>query len=118
MADTNSKLPFLEIIEWVEPDPNLLMWKVPDQDKEIKNGAKLIVRESQTALFLNEGVAADVFPAGTHELSTKNIPILSKLKGWKYGFESPFKSEMGNTGACSDERSAVWAGSGKGFWFV
>lgn len=94
MADTNSKLPFLEIIEWVEPDPNLLMWKVPDQDKEIKNGAKLIVRESQTALFLNEGVAADVFPAGTHELSTKNIPILSKLKGWKYGFESPFKADV------------------------
>ena len=56
MADTNSKLPFLEIIEWVEPDPNLLMWKVPDQDKEIKNGAKLIVRESQTArMFSQQG---------------------------------------------------------------
>lgn len=86
MADTNSKLPFLEIIEWVETNPNLLMWKVPDQDKEIKNGAKLIVRESQTVLFLNEGVLADVFTAGTHTLSTNNIPILSKLKGEKFGF--------------------------------
>ncbi len=94
MADTNSKLPFLEIIEWVETNPNLLMWKVPDQDKEIKNGAKLIVRESQTVLFLNEGVLADVFTAGTHTLSTNNIPILSKLKGWKYGFESPFKADV------------------------
>lgn len=94
MADTNSKLPFLEIIEWVEHNPNLLMWKIHDQDKEIKNGAKLIVRESQTVLFLNEGVAADVFTAGTHTLSTQNIPILSKLKGWKYGFESPFKADV------------------------
>ena len=80
MANTNSKLPFLEIIEWVEPDPNLLMWKVPDQDKEIKNGAKLIVRESQTALFLNEGVAADVFPAGTHDYPLKIYRFFPSLK--------------------------------------
>lgn len=86
--------PFLEIIEWIEQDPNLLMWKYPDKDKEIKNGAKLIVRESQSALFLNQGVFADNFTAGTHSLSTENIPILSKLKGWKYGFESPFKADV------------------------
>ncbi|MDO4228398.1 MAG: SPFH domain-containing protein [Capnocytophaga sp.] len=94
MADVNSKLPFLEIIEWVEHTPNLLMWKIADQDKEIKNGAKLIVRESQSVLFLNEGILADIFTAGTHTLSTQNIPILSKLKGWKYGFESPFKADV------------------------
>jgi len=86
--------PFLEIIEWVEHDPNLLMWKFPDTDKEIKNGAKLIVRESQSALFLNEGLFADTFSAGTHILTTGNIPILSRIKGWKYGFESPFKADV------------------------
>ncbi|MFK8268234.1 SPFH domain-containing protein [Capnocytophaga cynodegmi] len=94
MSNPDSKLPYLEIIEWVEHTPNLLMWKVPDQDKEIKNGAKLIVRESQSVLFLNEGSIADIFSAGTHSLSTQNIPILSKLRGWKYGFESPFKADV------------------------
>jgi len=74
------KIPFLEIIEWVEQNPNILMWKVPDQDKEIKNGAKLIVRESQNAMLLSEGKIADIFSAGTHTLETKNIPILSSLK--------------------------------------
>lgn len=87
-------LPFIEIIEWVEHSPNLLMWKFPDTDREIKNGAKLIVRESQTALMLNEGILADTFPAGTHQLSTENIPIFSRLKGWKYGFESPYKADV------------------------
>lgn len=86
--------PFIEIIEWIEQDPNLLMIKYPDQDKEIKNGAKLIVRESQAAILLNEGIFADEFTAGTHTLSTENIPILSKLKGWKYGFQSPFKADV------------------------
>ena len=70
------------------------MWKIPDEDKEIKNGAKLIVRESQMALLMNEGQIADIFPAGTHTLSTENIPLLSRLKGWKYGFESPFKADV------------------------
>lgn len=85
---------FIEIIEEISPDPNLLMWKYHDQDKEIKNGAKLTVRESQSVLFLNEGQVADVFDAGLHTLSTENIPILSKIKGWKYGFESPFKADV------------------------
>lgn len=88
------QLPFLEIIESVTPDPNLLMWKYPDSDKEIKNGAKLTVRESQTAILISEGQLSDIFQAGMHELSTKNIPILSRLKGWKYGFESPFKVDV------------------------
>ncbi|NML21884.1 SPFH domain-containing protein [Pseudoflavitalea sp. G-6-1-2] len=87
-------LPFIEIIEAVTPDPNLLMWKFADEDKEIKNGAKLTVRESQHAMLLNEGQLADIFAPGLHTLSTENIPILSRLKGWKYGFKSPFKADV------------------------
>lgn len=88
------KLPFIEIIESTTSYPNLLMWKFPDEDKEIKNGAKLTVRETQKVLFLNEGKLADVFLPGLYTLSTENIPILSSLKGWKYGFESPFKADI------------------------
>jgi membrane protease subunit (stomatin/prohibitin family) len=88
------KLPFVEIIESIAPDPNLLLWKFPDQDMEIKNGAKLIVRESQSALLIYEGKIADVFGPGSHTLSTKNIPFLSNLKSWKYGLESPFKVDI------------------------
>lgn len=88
------KLPFIEIIEATTPDPNLLMWKYADEDQEIKNGAKLTVRETQHAMFLNEGQLADVFGPGMHTLSTENIPLLSRLKGWKYGFESPFKADI------------------------
>lgn len=88
------KSQFVDIIETTTPNPNLLMWKFEDKDKEIKNGAKLIVRESQIAIFLNQGILADVFLPGTHTLSTENIPILSKLKGWKYGFQSPFKADI------------------------
>lgn len=87
-------LPFIEIIEASTPDPNLLLWKYHDEDKEIKNGAKLTVRESQAAVFLNEGQLADVFGPGMHTLSTENIPLLSRLKGWKYGFQSPFKADI------------------------
>ena len=94
MSKPTSVLPYLEIIEWVEHRPDLMMWKIPDGDKEIKNGAKLIVRESQVAMLLNEGKIADVFQAGTHTLNTQNIPVLSRLKGWKYGFESPFKADV------------------------
>ncbi|WP_286914092.1 SPFH domain-containing protein [Flavobacterium sp. UBA4197] len=85
---------FIDIIEAATPDPNLLMWKFEDTDKEIKNGAKLTVRESQIAVFLNEGQLADVFQQGLHTLSTENIPVLSRLKGWKYGFQSPFKADI------------------------
>jgi membrane protease subunit (stomatin/prohibitin family) len=85
---------FLEIIEATTPDPNLLMWKFEDSDKEIKNGASLTVRESQHAMLLNEGQLADVFGPGMHKLATENIPILSRLKGWKYGFASPFKADV------------------------
>jgi len=88
------KLPFIEIIEATTSNTNLLMWKFHDENKEIKNGAKLTVRESQQVMLLNEGQLADVFSPGLHTLSTKNIPILSTIKGWKYGFESPFKVDV------------------------
>ena len=88
------ELPLIEIIEATTADPNLLMWKYEDKDKEIKNGAQLTVRESQQAMLLNEGQLADVFQPGRHKLSTENIPIISRLKGWKYGFESPFKADV------------------------
>jgi membrane protease subunit (stomatin/prohibitin family) len=87
-------LPFLEIIEAITPDPNFLMWKYADGDKEIKNGAQLTVRESQHVMLLNEGQLADVFGPGLHKLETENIPILSRLKGWKYGFASPYKADI------------------------
>jgi membrane protease subunit (stomatin/prohibitin family) len=88
------QLPFLEIIEATTPDPNFLMWKFADNDKEIKNGAQLTVRESQHVMLLNEGQLADVFAPGLHKLSTENVPFLSRLKGWKYGFESPYKADV------------------------
>jgi membrane protease subunit (stomatin/prohibitin family) len=96
---TNTKLiimkaPFIEIIESTTPDPNLLMWKYVDEDQEIKNGAKLTVRETQHAMFLNEGQLADVFGPGMHKLSIENIPLLSRLKGLKYSFESSFKVDI------------------------
>jgi membrane protease subunit (stomatin/prohibitin family) len=86
--------PFIEIIEGISENPNLLMWKFPDNDCEIKNGAKLTVRESQQAVLICEGVIADVFQSGLYTLKTENIPIFSKLKGWKYGFESPYKADI------------------------
>lgn len=87
------KSEFIEIIEAITPDPNLLMWRF-ENSKEIKNGAKLTVRESQIAVFLSEGQLADVFLPGLHKLNTENIPVLSRLKGWKHSFESPFKTDI------------------------
>jgi membrane protease subunit (stomatin/prohibitin family) len=85
---------FIEIIEWVDETRNTLVWKFPDEDREIKMGAQLTVRESQVAIFINEGKMADVFSPGRYELVTRNMPILSDLKGWKYGFNSPFKVDV------------------------
>jgi membrane protease subunit (stomatin/prohibitin family) len=84
----------IEIIEWLDDTNYTLVWRFPDKDHEIKNGAKLVCRQGQAAVLVNEGVMADVFGPGTHTLSTQNIPILSTLKGWKYGFDSPFKVEV------------------------
>ncbi len=85
---------FLEIIEWTDDSRDTLSWRFPDEDKEIKRGAQLIVRESQVVQFVYLGQFGDTFGPGKHTLNTDNIPILSTLKGWKYGFESPFKADV------------------------
>ncbi|MBS7815652.1 SPFH domain-containing protein [Wohlfahrtiimonas chitiniclastica] len=85
---------FIDVIQWPEPDPALLMWQFPVDDQEIQNGASLIVRESQVALFVNEGRLADAFPAGSYQLTTNNLPILTNLQNWSRFFESPFKSDV------------------------
>lgn len=85
---------FLEIIEWTDDSRDTLSFRYPDDDKEIKRGAQLIVRESQVAQFVYLGEFGDTFGPGKHSLVTDNIPILSTLKGWKYGFESPFKADI------------------------
>ena len=89
-----AKNQFIEIIEWVDESRNTLVYRFPVYRKEIKQGAQLTVREGQAAVFVNEGQIADVFGPGMHKLSTRNLPILATLKGWKYGFESPFKAEV------------------------
>ncbi len=85
---------FIDIIEWLDDSRDTIMWRFPRHDNEIKNGAQLIVRPGQTAVFVNEGQVADAFEPGTHTLTTQNLPILSTLRGWKYGFDSPFKAEV------------------------
>ncbi|MCK5535333.1 MAG: SPFH domain-containing protein [Bacteroidales bacterium] len=84
----------IDIIEWLDSSNDTMVYRYERYDNEIKNGAKLIVRESQIAIFINEGQIADVFGPGTYDLKTQNLPVLSKLKGWKHGFESPFKAEI------------------------
>jgi excisionase family DNA binding protein len=84
----------LEIIEWTDDSRDTLSYRYPDDDKEIKRGAQLIVRESQLVQFVYLGQFGDQFGPGKHTLSTDNIPILTRLKGWKYGFESPFKADV------------------------
>jgi excisionase family DNA binding protein len=85
---------FIEIIEWTDDSRDTLSYRFPDDDKEIKRGAQLIVRESQTVQFVYVGEFGDTFGPGKHSLTTDNIPVLSRLKGWKYGFESPFKADV------------------------
>src|SRR5215203_5357556 len=85
---------FIDIIQWQDDSRDTLSFRFPDEDKEIKRGAQLIVRESQVAQFVYLGQFGDTFGPGKHELITENIPILSDLKGWKYGFESPFKADV------------------------
>ncbi|MFD0320002.1 SPFH domain-containing protein [Lysobacter gummosus] len=84
----------LEIIEWTDDSRDTLSFRYPDDDKEIKNGAQLIVRESQQVQFVAAGQYADLFNPGKHTLKTENIPILSTILGWKYGFNSPFKCDV------------------------
>lgn len=85
---------FIDIIEWVDNTQDTLVWKFPRYNNEIKMGARLTVRESQVAVFMNEGTVADIFTPGLYELQTQNMPILTTLKSWKYGFDSPFKADV------------------------
>ncbi len=85
---------FIEVIEWTDNTSNTMVYRFPVKDNEIKMGAELTVRESQVAVFVNEGEIADVFGPGRHLLWTQNMPILTKLKSWKHGFTSPFKAEV------------------------
>jgi membrane protease subunit (stomatin/prohibitin family) len=88
------KKQFIDIIQWTEESDGTLAWRFPMADMEIQNGASLTVRESQMALFVNEGKVADVFGPGTHKLSTQTLPVLTYLKNWDKLFESPFKSDV------------------------
>ena len=97
---------FIDIIEWLDNTDDTIVHRFERYQNEIKNGAQLIVREGQTAVFINEGQLADVFTPGTYTLNTQNLPILATLKGWKYGFNSPFKAEVYfvNTHLFTDEK--------------
>ncbi len=85
---------FIDIIEWTDDSNNTLVHRFERYQNEIKYGAQLTVRESQVAVFVNEGQIADIFEPGRYELKTENMPIMTTLKSWKYGFDSPFKAEI------------------------
>ena len=84
----------IDVIEWTDSSANTMVHKYDMNGKEIMMGAQLTVRESQVAIFVNEGQLADVFTPGRYELTTQNMPILTALKSWKFGFNSPFKSDL------------------------
>ena len=88
------KKQFIDILQWTETGDGTLAWRYPMQDMEIQNGGQLVVRESQVAMFVNEGQVADVFGPGTHTLTTRTLPVLTYLKNWDKLFESPFKSDV------------------------
>ena len=96
MVDLWKKLTgeLIDIVEWLDDSNNTLVYRFERMNNEIKYGAKLTVREGQMAVFINEGQLADVYKPGMYTLTTQNMPILATLKGWKYGFESPFKAEV------------------------
>src|SRR5512133_1920579 len=84
----------IDIVQWLDDTKDTLVYRFERYGNEIKYNAKLVVREGQMAAFINEGQLADVFKPGTYTLTTQNLPVLATLKGWKYGFESPFKAEV------------------------
>lgn len=84
----------IDIVEWLDDSSDTMVYRFERYGNEIKTGAKLTVRESQSAVFINEGKLADVFQPGMYELTTENLPVLSTLKGWAHGFNSPFKAEV------------------------
>ncbi len=85
---------FVDVIEWTDDSSNTMVYRFERYGNEIKYGAKLIVREAQFAVFVNEGEVADVLGPGTYELETKNLPVLTTLQNWHHGFQSPFKAEV------------------------
>lgn len=85
---------FIEVIEWLDDTGNTLVYRFPVAGQEIKMGARLTVREGQSAVFVNQGRLGDVFKPGFYRLSTRNLPILTKIMAWKHGFNSPFKAEV------------------------
>ena len=85
---------WIDVIEWVEPEEGILAYRYPMQDREIQSGGKLTVRESQAAVFVNEGKLADAFGPGLYTLTTQTLPILTYLKNWDKAFKSPFKSDV------------------------
>jgi membrane protease subunit (stomatin/prohibitin family) len=85
---------FIDVIDWVEPEDGILAYRYPMQDREIQNGGKLTVRDSQMALFVNEGKVADAFAPGLYTLNTRTLPILTYLQNWDKAFQSPFKSDV------------------------
>jgi membrane protease subunit (stomatin/prohibitin family) len=88
------KAELIDIVQWLDDTNDTLVYRFERYGNEIKYNAKLVVREGQMAAFINEGQLADVFKPGTYTLTTQNLPVLATLKGWKYGFESPFKAEV------------------------
>jgi membrane protease subunit (stomatin/prohibitin family) len=84
----------IDIVEWVDDSRHTIVWRFPRYHNQIKYGAQLIVRPGQMAIFVRQGEVADVFEPGQYRLETRNLPILSTLAGWKYGFDSPFKAEV------------------------
>jgi membrane protease subunit (stomatin/prohibitin family) len=92
MAKLRAEL--IDIVEWVDDNRHTLVWRFPRFHNQIKNGAQLVVRPGQTAIFVHQGRVADVFTPGQYRLETRNLPVLSTLAGWKHGFDSPFKAEV------------------------
>lgn len=88
------KKQFIDVLQWTEDDEGTLAWRFPMAGMEIQNGAQLVVRASQMAVFVNEGQVADVFGPGTYKLTTQTLPVLTYLKNWDKLFESPFKSDV------------------------
>lgn len=88
------KSELINVIEWTDSSEDTMVYRFPVHDNEIKMNAQLTVRESQAAIFVNEGQIADVFGPGRYQLTTQNLPLLTTIKSWKYGFDSPFKAEV------------------------
>src|SRR6187397_1305769 len=88
------KKQFIDVIQWTEDGDGVLAWRFPMEDMEIQNGASLTVRETQVAVFVNEGRIADVFGPGRYRLTTQTLPLLTNLMNWDKLFESPFKSDV------------------------